>query len=69
MSYMNSYIAEIANELEVPYFDRETGKSIIDEVLVEMVDKNNKLTLTKVDKLMDSYLTRVKASEEPTEGA
>ena len=68
MSYMNSYIAEISTELEIPYFDRETGKSIIDEILVEMIDNNGNTTYEKVCEIMETYLTRVNSSEDLNDG-
>lgn len=46
MSYMNSYIAEITNELKVPYYHPEEGYTVIDKALQYVLDAGEELTKT-----------------------
>lgn len=59
MTFMNSYIAEIANKLQVPYFHPEEGYSIIDKALQVVLD-NGEYT-TKVDFITDIITELVSA--------
>lgn len=50
MTYMNSYIAEFAHQLSIPYFHKEEGYSIIDKA-VQYVLNNG--VQTKMDYVKD----------------
>jgi len=47
MKYMNSYIAEVTNQLQLPYYHPEEGYTVIDKALQYVLDAGEPLIKTE----------------------
>jgi len=52
MKFMNSYIAEIAHKLKVPYFHKEEGYSLIDKAVQFVLDNGTQDSIDYVKDIM-----------------
>lgn len=57
MVFMNSLIAEVANELQIKYFHREKGYSIVDKVLAYIIDNGVPKDFTYIDDIITDINT------------
>jgi hypothetical protein len=65
MKFMNSYIAEIAHKIEVPYFHKEEGYSLIDKAVQFVLDNGTSDSTDYVKSIMENIV--VKEVEEDEE--